>query len=90
MKNFLQLLFLSFLLLSSSIISQTIKTPEEFLGYKVGADYKIADYETITEYFKHLSENSGKIKFEIIGKTSLGKDMFMAILSSEQNIIDLE
>jgi len=43
MKYFIQFLFLSVLLLSSSIISQTIKSPEEFLGYKVGADYKIAD-----------------------------------------------
>ena len=90
MKYFILFLFLSVLLLSSSIISQTIKSPEEFLGYKVGADYKIADYETITKYFKHLSENSSKIKFEIIGKTSLGNDMFMAILSSEQNIKELE
>lgn len=72
------------------IKSQTIKSPEEFLGFKVGTDYKLADYETISKYFKLLSENSNKIHYEIIGKTSLGKDMFMAVISSEENIKNLD
>ncbi|MFA7228402.1 MAG: M14 family metallopeptidase [Melioribacteraceae bacterium] len=79
-----------FLLTSVISIAQSIKSPEEYLGYRVGTDYKIADYETISGYFKHLSENSGKITFEIIGKTSLGADMFMSIISSEENIKNLE
>ena len=72
------------------IQSQTLKSPEQFLGFKVGSDYKLADYGTITNYFKYLAENSNKIKFEIIGKTTLGKDMFMAVISSEKNIKDIE
>lgn len=51
------LIFVSFML----VIGQNLKSPEEFLGYKVGTDYKIADYVTIQKYFKHLSENSDKI-----------------------------
>jgi len=74
----------------SFIIGQNLRSPEEFLGYKVGADYKIADYETISKYFKLLSENSQKIHYEIIGKTSLGADMFMAVISSEENIKNLD
>ena len=89
MKNFIKLFFLAFFLITFSVQSQTLKSPEEFLGYKVGTDYKIADYETITKYFKHLSENSDKIHFEVIGKTTLGKDMFMAIISSAENIKNL-
>ena len=72
------------------IYSQTLKSPEEFLGYKVGSDFKIADYETIQKYFKHISENSDKIIYKEIGKTSLGRDMFMAILSSADNLKNLE
>lgn len=70
--------------------SQTLKSPEEFLGYKVGTDYKIADYETIQKYFKHLSENSDNIVYKEIGKTTLGRNMFMAVLSSAENIKNLE
>ncbi|KAF0141938.1 MAG: carboxypeptidase [Stygiobacter sp.] len=81
--------FLMCLLFTSISFSQTLKSPEEFLGFKVGADYKIADYETISKYFKHLSENSKKITFEIIGKTSQGRDMFMSVISTEENIANV-
>ncbi|MDF1612814.1 M14 family metallopeptidase [Stygiobacter electus] len=78
-------------LISTQInLSQSLKSPEEFLGYKVGTDYKIADYETITKYFKHLSENSNKILFQNIGKTSQGRDMFMSIISSEDNLKNID
>lgn len=75
---------------STFLYSQQLKSPEEFIGFKVGADYKIADYETIQKYFKHLSEFSKQIVYEEIGKTSLKRDMFMAIISSEENIKNLE
>jgi len=72
------------------LYSQQIKSPEEFLGFKVGADYKIANYETIQSYFKHLSQFSNKIIYKEIGKTSLGRDMFMAVISSEENIKNVD
>ncbi len=75
---------------STFLYSQQLKSPEEFIGFKVGTDYKIADYETIQKYFKHLSEFSKQIVYEEIGKTSLKRDMFMAIISSEENIKNLE
>lgn len=78
------------LFISQTTFSQLLKSPEEFLGFRVGDDYKLADYETIRQYFKHLSESSAKLHYEEIGKTSLGKDMFMAVISSEDNINNLE
>ena len=57
------LLFLALVIVKS----QSIKSPEEFLGYKVGTDYKIADYETITKYFKQLI---GKLHKKFIMKIS--------------------
>ncbi|MFC2139865.1 M14 metallopeptidase family protein [Bacteroidota bacterium] len=84
-------LFLFILILSTSIVfSQSLQTPQEFLGFKVGADYKLADFETIQKYFKHLSENSENLVYEEIGKTVRGKDMFMAIISTAENIKNLD
>jgi hypothetical protein len=83
-------LIVFFLFALQITFSQSLKSPEEFLGYRVGADYKIADYETIQKYFKHLAENSPGLYYEEIGKSSLGKDMFMAIISTEANIKNLE
>ncbi len=85
-KNLLLFVIISF----SFLNAQSLKSPEEFLGFKVGADYKIADYETIQKYFKHLSQFSNKIQYEEIGKTSQGRDMFMALISSEENLKNKE
>lgn len=83
---------LLFLLFTSVVISfaQSIKSPEEFLGFKVGADYKIADYETISKYFQHLAQNSDRIRVEGIGSTSQGREMFMSLISSPENLKNLE
>ncbi len=86
MKNILILLCL---FIFQTSIAQ-LKSPEEFLGFPVGADYKIADYETIQNYFKHLASNSKMIVYEEIGKTVQKRDMFMAIISTEDNIKNLE
>lgn len=91
LSSSIKTLILILSLISTQInLSQSLKSPEEFLGYKVGTDYKIADYETITKYFKHLSENSKKILFQNIGKTSQGRDMFMSIISSEDNLKNID
>ncbi|HEX9253769.1 MAG TPA: M14 family zinc carboxypeptidase, partial [Ignavibacteriaceae bacterium] len=89
MKIFLSVIVLTIFLLSNINTAQSLKSPEEFLGYKVGTDYKIADYETIQKYFKHLGENSKMIVYEEIGKTVQNRNMFMAVLSSEDNIKNL-
>ncbi|MCX8057121.1 MAG: M14 family zinc carboxypeptidase [Ignavibacteria bacterium] len=83
-------LFLFILLFALQFSYAQLKSPEEFLGFPVGADYKVADYETIQKYFKHLAENSKMIVYEEIGKTVQKRDMFMAIISTEDNIKALE
>ncbi len=90
MKTLFYFILLFTIILSPNNNAQTLKSPEEFLGFQVGADYKVADYETIQKYFKHLSENSKMIVYEEIGKTVQKRDMFMAIVSTEENIKNLE
>jgi hypothetical protein len=76
------------LLLPFILIAQT--TPDEFLGHRVGADRKLADYNQIQAYFKKLDKESGKIKVLTIGKTTLGKPMIMAVITSEDNMAKLD
>ncbi len=87
MKKFF---YASFIFFITQVAFSQLKSPEEFLGFPVGADYKIADYETIQNYFKHLAANSNMIVYEEIGKTVQKRDMFMAIISTEENIKNLE
>ena len=64
----------------------TIQSPSEFLGMTVGADKTLADYRQILAYFKALDAASPRVELEMLGKTTLGEDLFMAVISSETNI----
>ncbi|HKO05736.1 MAG TPA: M14 family zinc carboxypeptidase, partial [Candidatus Acidoferrales bacterium] len=61
-------------------------TPSEFLGFEVGADRKLADYRQIVSYFKALAAASDRVEIEILGKTTLGEDMIMAVISTPENL----
>src|SRR5262249_32754440 len=63
-----------------------IPTPSEFLGFQVGADRKLADYRQIVSYFKALDAASDRMEIETLGKTTLGEEMTMAVISSEENL----
>ncbi|MCK4764870.1 MAG: hypothetical protein KAW12_21910 [Candidatus Aminicenantes bacterium] len=76
------------ILVQFTLFSQT--SPEEFLGHKVGADRKLADYTQIRDYFAKLDKESDKIKVLTIGKTTRGKPMIMAVITSEKNMPRLD
>lgn len=69
---------------------QRVPTPEEVLGFKVGADYHLATYEQAVEYFKALEKASSRIKVFEMGKTEMGKPMIYAVITSEENMGKLE
>jgi len=66
--------------------SGTVLTPSAFLGFEVGADRKLADYRQITSYFKALAAASPRVEIQVLGKTTLGEDMFMAVISTPENL----
>ena len=65
-------------------------SPEAFLGFKVGADRKLADYNQIQAYFQKLDQESDRIKVLNIGTSVLKKPMIMAVITSEQNMDKLD
>ncbi len=84
------ILSLSIILLIIPAIIAAQTSPEDFLGHKVGADYKLADYSQITAYFKKLDEESEKIKLLDIGRSTLGKPVLLAVITSKENMDQLD
>ncbi|MGA2098492.1 MAG: M14 metallopeptidase family protein [Candidatus Acidiferrum sp.] len=66
--------------------SGPVPKPSDFLGFEVGADRKLADYKQISSYFKALAAASPRVQIEALGKTTLGEDMFMAVISTPENL----
>lgn len=73
-----------------SLILGAQTPPEDFLGHKVGADRKLADYGQIQDYFQELDQESEKIKVVTIGESTLKKPLIMAIISAEENMPKLD
>lgn len=67
------------LLVSSvSVIAADIKPPEAMIGHKVGADFKLARYEKVRDYFEYVAKNSSRVNVRHIGRTTEGQDMIIA------------
>ena len=89
MRNAARAAALAGLLISPALAAATaasVQSPSQFFNFEVGADKKLADYKQITSYFKALKSASSRVDIEVLGKTTLSEDMFMAIISSEENI----
>ena len=76
------------LVLAAVLAAQT--TPEQFLGFKVGADKKLADYNQIKGYFEKLAAETPRMKILTIGETTMKKPMIMAVITAEENMGKLD
>jgi hypothetical protein len=63
-----------------------IPAPESVLGFKPGADRKLAKWETFLAYFRKLTTASDRIKLDELGKTTLGRPFVVATISAPENL----
>lgn len=84
------MIFILLLIMFSIVSYGEIKSPEEFLGYKVGSDYKIARWDKIVEYFRYLDLNTDNIEVIELGTSTLGNPFIMGVISSEENLENIE
>ncbi|MBP1597034.1 MAG: peptidase carboxypeptidase [Acidobacteria bacterium] len=67
------------------LYAQGTITPPKFGQYTAGDDYFLANYTQLVEYWGKLSKESNRMKVVEIGKTSEGRTMIMAIITSPAN-----
>ena len=67
-----------------------IPAPEEILGFKVGADYHLINYQQAIDYLKQLASVSNRLKLEQMGQTTLGLPMYYVVISSPENLARLQ
>lgn len=77
------------LLLSAAVVAQ-VPSPKSVLGFTPSDDKTIADWRQITDYFAKLDKASNKVTVKEIGKTTNGKPLIVAFISSSDNIKNLE
>jgi hypothetical protein len=83
-------------LLAASLIAgpllgaSPVPRPDDVLGFRPGADRKLADYATIVKYFRALDAASNRVTVREIGPTAEGRTMIAAFISSEANLKKLD
>ena len=80
------LVLLAFLAVTASA---AVPTPSQFLKMDVGADRTLADYRQIVSYLRAVAAASPRVQVESMGKSTLGEDFVMAVISSEANMKNL-
>src|SRR5215468_5358640 len=80
----------SLLLLAGACFGQSIPTPESVLGHKPGDDFYLATYDESLDYFKKLDAATDKLQLLNVGKTSEGRDWYIALISTAENLRNLD
>ena len=64
--------------------------PAASFGFEPGSDYKLATYDQSIEYFKKLDAASKYLMLVDAGKTSQGRTMYFALISSPENLAHID
>ncbi|UII34174.1 M14 family metallopeptidase [Fulvivirga ulvae] len=86
MKKILALI--GILSICSTGYTQSLQSPDEFLGYELGA--RFTRHHKVVEYFRHVAESSTKVKLQQYGETYEHRPLIMAVVASEENMARLD
>jgi len=67
-----------------------VSSPEEFFGFKLGSDRKIASWDKLTAYYGKLAGESDKIKVLDMGPTTMGKPFLLVTISAPGNLARID
>jgi len=86
----MRIAFLLFLLFSGICSeAQTIKSPDEFLGYPLGS--KFTPHHLIVDYFKYVAGvTPQRVRLQQYGATYEGRPLYVAMVSAEENMGRIE
>ena len=65
-------------------------SPGVFFGFEPGSDRNLFDYGQLIDYLKKLDNSSDRVEMREIGKSPMGKPMYIVFISSAENIKRLD
>ncbi len=84
---FIVLLSISFFSISAQ---EKIPTPKSVIGFSIGEDYKLTDWNKVVEYFKLLDSASDRVLLQELGTTTMGRPFILAVISAPENLANLD
>lgn len=78
------------ILAAGSVRAAEIPTPESHLGFRPGADFHLAGWAPVVDYFRKVDAASDRVVVRELGRTTEGRPFVVAVVSSEANIRELD
>lgn len=75
---------------AAPVISQQIASPEQFFGFQMGADRKLARWDKLVEYYEMLGRQSDRMQVVNMGPSTMGHPFLVLYISSPDNLARLE
>ena len=69
---------------------QGISTPEQFFGFRMGTDNKLARWDKIVEYFQQLSTTTDRVRYRELGKSTNGNPFVALEIASPDTLKNIE
>ena len=69
---------------------QALATPEQFLGFRIGADTKLARWDKILDYFKLVEAASDRVRVRELGKSTEGHPFVVLEIASAETMKRLD
>ena len=69
--------------------SAQIPTPEQFFGFPMGTDRRLAHWDDMVRYYQTIAERSDRVVVENLGTTTMGEPYLLVVISTPDTIRDL-
>ena len=70
--------------------TQEIPSPQDFFGYEMGADRKLARWGRLVDYYELIGRASDRIDVRTVGDSTLGNPFLVIFVSSPENLANLD
>ena len=89
MKKLSRTALVLFIFCSNPVLAQ-LPSPASQLGFEIGADRKLADWNAIIRYFNTLDHSSERVQMVELGKSTEGRPLVFAVITAPKNFARLD
>ncbi len=75
---------------AAPLVAQSLTAPEQYLGFRVGTDRKLATWPQVVEYMRMAARASDRVRVEELGKSTNGHPFLLLTISSPKNLARIE
>ena len=80
---------LALLWLTFPAVAEDIPSSQDFLGFPVGADRRLPEWQQVEDYFRALAHSSERVLVQELGQSTNGNPFLLVLISHPDNLAQL-